>query len=101
MESILFTGVTVDNLLFRIEQIVDAKISGQLQKTSEKQSDLISRKEVSKLLKVSLPTLHEYTKMGLLQSYRIGNRVLYKREEVEKSLNQVMFQKNKKGGLHD
>lgn len=100
MENIITSGVTVDDLLLRIRQIIEASLSEQ-PKQIVHQSDLISRKEVSKLLKLSLPTLHEYTKMGLLQSYRIGNRVLYKRKEVEQSLNQVMFQKNKKGGLHD
>jgi excisionase family DNA binding protein len=98
MENIITSGVTVDDLLFRIQQIIEATLSEQPQQII-KQSDYISRKEVSKLLKVSLPTLHEYTKQGLLQSYKIGKRVLYKQTEVEQSLSQVLFQKHKKGGI--
>src|SRR4051812_41474986 len=88
-EQILFTGITVNDLLLQIEQIFDAKISSQLPKSTENQSDFVTRKEVSKLLKVSLPTLHDWTKHGWLQSYKIGNRVLYKRQEIEDSINQV------------
>ena len=96
MEQILFTGLTPDDLLLRIEQIIDAKFSGRLQQIHEKQSDYLTRLEVSKLLKISLPTLNEWTKLGWLQSYKMGNRVLYKEEEVNKSLHQVLFQKHKK-----
>lgn len=46
----------------------------------------LSRKEVAKLLKVSLPTLNEYTKEQRVKGYRIGARVLYKQSEVESSL---------------
>jgi excisionase family DNA binding protein len=94
----LLIGTHIDDLLKRIEQIIDKRLAS-LSPQTQKQSEYISRKEVGKLLKVSLPTLHEYTKLGWLQSYKIGNRVLYKREEVEQSLNQVLFQKHKKGGI--
>ena len=98
MEQILVVGTHINDLLERIEQIIDKRLSS-LSPQKEKQSEYISRKEVAQLLKVTLPTLHEYTKLGWLQSYKIGNRVLYKREEVELSLNQVLFQKHKKGGM--
>jgi excisionase family DNA binding protein len=94
-EQILFTGLTVNDLLLRIEQIIDTKISTVLPQ-NEIQSEFITRKEVAKLLKITLPTLHDWTKQGLLPSYRIGTRVLYKRQEVEASLQQVLFQKHKR-----
>jgi excisionase family DNA binding protein len=98
-EQIVFTGISVDDLLLRIEQIFDTKISSQLPKFIENQSEYITRKEVSSLLKVCLVTLDDWTKQGLLQSYKIGNRVLYKRQEVEDSINQVQSFKFKKGGV--
>jgi excisionase family DNA binding protein len=97
-DQFLLIGTHIDDLLKRIEQIIDKRLNS-LSPQTQKQSEYISRKDVGKLLKVSLPTLHEYTKLGWLQSYKIGNRVLYKREEVEQSLNQVLFQKHKKGGI--
>ena len=46
----------------------------------------LSRKEVAKLLGITLPTLHEYTKKGKLPAHRIGSRVLYRASELESSL---------------
>ena len=51
--------------------------------------ELLSRKDASKLLCVSLPTLHQWTKDGVITAYRIGNRVLYKLEDINKALTQI------------
>ena len=48
-----------------------------------------SRKDVAEMLGVSLVTVSEWTKKGLLKSYKIGNRVYYKRNEVENSLTEI------------
>lgn len=47
---------------------------------------LLSRQEVAQLLKISLPTLFNYQKSGILKSYRIGSRVLFKNGEVMEAL---------------
>lgn len=47
--------------------------------TSEK---FLTRGDVAELLKITLPTLHDWTKKGLLKAYRIGNRIRYKEAEV-------------------
>src|SRR5215510_1703776 len=86
MGEILFTGLSVNDLLFRIEKLIDAKIGTISQVNFEKQSDYYSRKEVAKLLKITLPTLHDWTKLGYLKSYKIGTRVLYKPNEVKEAL---------------
>ncbi|NCA75051.1 MAG: DNA-binding protein [Alphaproteobacteria bacterium] len=52
-------------------------------------SEYLSRKEVCKLLKISMATLHYYTKDGILQGYRIGGRVLYKLSEVETAVEEI------------
>src|SRR5215217_3797285 len=98
MQTIILNGLTPDDLLLRIEQIIDAKLGNQAHTQTEDASEYITRKEVAQLLKVCLPTLHDWTKLGWLQSYKMGNRVLYKRHEVEAALRQVQFQKGKKGG---
>ena len=46
----------------------------------------LSRKEAAKAFMISLPTLHAYTKRGLVKAHRVGNRVLYKPEEIENAL---------------
>lgn len=51
--------------------------------TSADQSEkFLTRGEVAELLKITLPTLHDWTKKGLLKAYRIGNRIRYKEAEV-------------------
>jgi excisionase family DNA binding protein len=50
----------------------------------EKQIDgYLTRNEVAEILNISLPTLNLYTKKGLLKSYKMGARVLYKKCEVD------------------
>jgi len=65
---------------------------------SNKKTDIYgTRKEVAKELKVSLPTLTEYTKNGTIKGYRIGGRVLYKWNDVFESLELIQSLKYKRG----
>lgn len=50
---------------------------------------LLTRKDVSKMLQVSLVTLNEWTKHGILPAYRINTRIRYKENEVLSALNQI------------
>jgi len=52
----------------------------------KKQPEYLTRKEVAKILKVSLVTLTDWNKKGVLKPYRLGNLIRYKRSEVEESL---------------
>jgi hypothetical protein len=45
-------------------------------------NDFITRDVVCEILSINLSSLWKHTKNGKLQSYGIGNRVLYKRAEV-------------------
>ena len=100
MNQILLNGINVNELLEKIAQLIDTKIGHFHQPTEKKQSKFISRAEVAAILKISLPTLNEWTKLGWLLSYKMGNRVLYNHEEVEQSLTKVIANKHKKGGYH-
>lgn len=100
MGQIIFTGITVNDLLLQIEQLFEAKVS-LFPQTKKEQSGYLSRKEVAALLKITLPTLHQWTKEGVLPSYKIGTRVLYKESEVKATLEKVPSFKFKKiGGSH-
>ena len=98
MEQILLNGISVEQLLDRIEKVIQNKLDqGQIQQSS--QSEYLSRKQVSELLKVSLVTLHDWTKSGLILSYKIGNRVLFKPTEIEEALKKARFGHQKKSKL--
>jgi excisionase family DNA binding protein len=96
MNQILITEINVNELLDKIGQVIDSKLDKVSSNNKVNQPDLLSRKEVSTLLKISLPTLNEWTKLGWLQSYKIGNRVLYKANEVSAALENVSKNKFKK-----
>jgi len=67
-------------------------------KTSIFNEKYLTRGEVANFLKISLPTLHRYTKDGVLKSYRIVGKIRYKLEEVENALKERNFGLPKKGG---
>ena len=53
----------------------------------------LTRTEVAEMLKCDLSTVHNWTKAGKLIPYGIGNRVYYKRHEIELML--IPFQKRR------
>ena len=79
------------NFTFPVEQLASAivdKLRPQFStKAKEQLTDdkFLTRKETSKKLNISLPTLHSYTQKGILKGYKVGVRVLYKNSEVEAS----------------
>jgi excisionase family DNA binding protein len=99
-QDFLFSGIKIDKLLERIGEIIENKLLDFAPKTIiQTQPDYLSRIEVAQLLKISLPTLHEWTKLNWLQSYKIGNRVLYKESEIKEAISKLITQKNKRNGL--
>lgn len=52
----------------------------------KKQAEYLTRKEVAEILKVSLVTLSDWNKKGIIKPYRLGNLIRYKRSEIEESL---------------
>ncbi|HUZ58297.1 MAG TPA: helix-turn-helix domain-containing protein [Hanamia sp.] len=95
--EILLNGVNISILfekLEKIEKLLDSYLNAQ--QPTEIKPDFISRQEVATLLKITLPTLHEWTKLGWLKSYKIGNRVLYKPHEVMEAVKTTAINKHKK-----
>ncbi len=65
-------------------------------KEQESKPEYYTRKQLAETLHLSLGTLDQYVKCGLIKSYKIGHRVLFKTEEVNDSLFQsVLTQKHK------
>lgn len=50
---------------------------------------LLTRKETSKILNISLPTVDKYSDLGILKKCRVGRRVLYSEESILQSLKLV------------
>jgi len=82
------TPFHLTELMNQFSKVIDEKLQG-LQATNKTPStlpDLLTRQETAKLFKISLVCLNDWSKKGLLQSYRIGGRVMYRRDEVLNSL---------------
>lgn len=77
---------TVLDKLTRVEEQLD-----NIKKNFEpkKPVELMTRQEVADYFKISFPTLHQWTLNGILCGYRTGNRVYYKRSEIESSLERM------------
>jgi excisionase family DNA binding protein len=78
--------------LSELKKIVEDAIFSQLKcfvPVEQKSNQLLTRKQTAEMLCISLPTLHDWTKTGIIQAHRIGNRVLYKFDEINNSLRQI------------
>lgn len=87
MEDVLFVSLSVGQAETLIKTWVRASI--QELKPENPASNLPkyrTRKEVAKIFKLSLPTLDKYSDEGLIRSQRIGNRILYSEEDIQKAL---------------
>ncbi|MGI0105664.1 helix-turn-helix domain-containing protein [Salinimicrobium sp. WS361] len=75
----------------QLQEIISAVVKPHLEELKKEfqpkePTELLTRKEVSELLKVNLTTVHFWSKSGKLKRHGIGNRVYYKRSEIEESL---------------
>lgn len=86
-KSILLHVITPDDLKQIIKEALRDELT-EFNKNSDKHNAdaVLSRAEVSKLLKISMTTLWKWTKNNKLKSYGIGNKVFYKKNEVLESL---------------
>lgn len=89
MEKILY-GITIEELKIVVSELLNKSIDKLINKNSSPVAPVfITRKEAANILKISLPTLDEWTKRGFIKAYRIGNGKRYIMEEVYKSLKEV------------
>lgn len=81
-------GLDINSLAEKIDNLTNA-LNGQSEtkSTTPKDEKLITRMEVARLLGVTLPTVYDWTKKGIITAYRIGNRVRYKKDEIMQTLN--------------
>ena len=68
-----------------VSQIKDLGIFNQPKE--ENPNELVSRAETAKILNISLVKLWEITKNNLIPAYKIGRKVLYKRNEIKDFIN--------------
>ncbi len=97
MEPILLNGINLSDIKKVLREVLEEKSNDFAKPVKSEDQEYLTRKEVAKLLKISLTTLNDWSKQGIVQAYRIGNRVLYKKKEIEDSVSKVQSFKYKRG----
>jgi excisionase family DNA binding protein len=92
-QQIILNGIELNEFFERLETRMSLlfKLVGNHSTPEKESSRHISRKEAAVLLKISLPTLRQWTKSGKLIAYKIGTRVLYNLDEVMAALKKCEF----------
>ena len=62
---------------------------GRINFIQNEKLEVLTREEVCKLLNVSLVTLSTWTKTGKIKAHRIGNRVYYKKLNIEEAMKEI------------
>jgi len=68
------------------EELEAIKIAKEPPTPKEK---FLTRKEVAAKLRISLPTLGEYVKKGIIKSSKIGSRVLFEENDVNDAIRTI------------
>lgn len=103
MEQIFLCPISKQDFYRDIGNILDeklAKLTGNTEvKPSTSENEYLTRKETCQILRISLPTLGNYVKQGIIKKYRIGRRVLFKKVEIESLFEVVNSNKYKARNL--
>jgi len=78
------SNFTIDELAIKISKIIIPVIEKSL--TPPKQTEIMTRKEVSELLQKDYSTLFRWNKEKILTAHYIGSAVYYKRSEINRLL---------------
>ena len=85
--------ITIENISVEelVEVIVEKVLNGLEERKNKlhslsTQEELLTREEITQYLKISKTSLWKYTKSGKLKAYGVGNRVYYKKNEVDDAL---------------
>jgi len=78
-----------------VEAVADQCKKCQLNKPEEPER-IFDRKQTAKQFGISLVTLNEYTKNGIVKAVRIGSRVRYRQSDIESALASVVTTASKK-----
>lgn len=65
---------------------VQVKLESFRESLTHEETQYLTRKEASAFLGVSISTIHQWCKKGILKPYRIGNRVRFKKKDIEETL---------------
>ena len=96
MNEIILSPISLKDFESLIRTCIKAELE-TLSPAKPPETEYITRKETASILGISLPTLNDWSKRGIIPSYRIASRVRYKKAEIESSLSKVQSYKYGRG----
>lgn len=87
MEAIQFINITPQELATLIDQKFKEQIDDLKKNFQPKEpEEILTRTEVSKMLKISLVTLHDWVNKDILKPYKMGNKTFFRRSEITETM---------------
>ena len=85
MSAIQFIGTTPADLIRELKNAIIPELKKELQDEFQPKqpTDYLTRAEVCEILQIDLSTLYRWRKENILTGYGIGNRVYFKRNEID------------------
>ncbi|WP_080780241.1 helix-turn-helix domain-containing protein [Chryseobacterium phocaeense] len=85
MTQIQFIGTSPKELIEELKESLIPKLKEELSKEFQPKepAEYLTRQEVCEMFRVDLSTLHRWRKDGILIAYGLGNRIYFKRNEIE------------------
>jgi ribosome biogenesis protein Nip4 len=95
-KTIQITEVSVEELAEKVADMLLVKIENYLKERS-KSTDvvLLKRKEVAVFLRVSVVTVDVWSKIGILNPIRMGNKIFFKKQDILNTLEQQTINKKR------
>ena len=87
-KKIIFFPVPISELKIILEDIIRNEIK-MIIPQPKVESELITRKEASKILRISLVSLDKFIRSGDIPAYRMRSKVRLKKHEVMKCLSEI------------
>jgi excisionase family DNA binding protein len=87
MKRIFFEGSSSDEFIAQLCLKFGELISEFKKENKPDSNGLLTRQEAADMLKITLPTLNNWTKAGVLTASYLGRRVYYNKQDIINSLN--------------
>jgi hypothetical protein len=99
MENIILHSIPLSEFQTIIGQVVRDELRQFKPEPTKPTTDgeYLTRREVCKRLKISLTTLHNYSKLGILNPLQIGGKILYKAQQIDYAVSEIQSVKYKPG----
>lgn len=86
MKRIFFEGSSTDEFMAQLCSKLSEIIGDLKTETIPDADELLTREETAEMLKITYPTLNNWTKADILTPHYLGRRVYYKKREIINAL---------------